>query len=69
LLKLVRTYVAVDVVEGLIEVGGHVEQLVAERVRVSPAQVGDAVGPADGADHDLAAVQQLGGQLPAEGSW
>jgi hypothetical protein len=45
---------------------GDVEQLASERARVFPEQVGDAVGPAHGAGDGVAAVEQLGGQLPAE---
>jgi hypothetical protein len=45
---------------------GHVEQLAVEPVRVFPDEVGDTVRAADGADDDLAAVEQLGGQLAAE---
>jgi hypothetical protein len=45
---------------------GDVEQFAAERVRVRAREVGDAVGSADGAHYNVAAAEDLGGQLAAE---
>jgi hypothetical protein len=60
--------ISVDLVVGQFFGGavGHLQHFRAERVRVAVGEVGDFRGVADGADHAVAAVEQLAGQFAAE---